>query len=314
MSVSVPEPVQNLRVAYGILERNVIRALRTQRGASDQLSRQALEAISFLQAAQLHRASFSAAEFATLQQSITAMVSSLDEARHLSSDPPQGQALVVSHRAPTGGRPRVEIDPSFLSHALELRGTTHLRPIFQCSARTIRRRALEYGLAQPGQPVYATARQEDGTTARRYTSTSRPVSTLTDAQLDALVSDILQVFPNFGRHMLIGRLKSGGHHVPRARITASYLRIVIHCFIDGKSRFVTGIRVSNNNLATTVLDLFREAVAQHGLPSRIIQSKFLYRSVHNTRIERLWYDVTHGFGQKWKKFFTDLEVNHGLNP
>ncbi|KAJ7716450.1 hypothetical protein B0H16DRAFT_1666972 [Mycena metata] len=38
------------------------------------------------------------------------------------------------------------------------------------------------------------------------------------------------------------------------------------------------------------------------------------RSVHNTRIERLWYDVTHGFGQKWKNFFHDLELNHGLNP
>lgn len=44
---------------------------------------------------------------------------------------------------------------------------------------------------------------------------------------------------------------------------------------------------------------------------------FLYshiRSVHNTRIERLWYDVTHGFGQKWKNFFIDLEVHHGLDP
>ncbi|KAJ7808019.1 hypothetical protein B0H14DRAFT_2525505 [Mycena olivaceomarginata] len=38
------------------------------------------------------------------------------------------------------------------------------------------------------------------------------------------------------------------------------------------------------------------------------------RSVHNTRIERLWYDVTHGFGKKWKVFFLDLEANHGLNP
>ncbi|KAJ7606536.1 hypothetical protein DFH06DRAFT_998805 [Mycena polygramma] len=38
------------------------------------------------------------------------------------------------------------------------------------------------------------------------------------------------------------------------------------------------------------------------------------RSVNNTRIERLWYDVTHGFGHKWKAFFLDLEVNHGLNP
>ncbi|KAJ7179716.1 hypothetical protein C8R46DRAFT_887972 [Mycena filopes] len=38
------------------------------------------------------------------------------------------------------------------------------------------------------------------------------------------------------------------------------------------------------------------------------------RSVHNTRIERLWYDVTHGFGHKWKIFFTELEIHHGLNP
>ncbi|KAI0696071.1 hypothetical protein BC835DRAFT_1272356 [Cytidiella melzeri] len=38
------------------------------------------------------------------------------------------------------------------------------------------------------------------------------------------------------------------------------------------------------------------------------------RSVHNTRIERLWYDVTTGFGRKWKDFFMDLEANHGLDP
>ncbi|KAJ7576442.1 hypothetical protein C8J56DRAFT_1007489 [Mycena floridula] len=38
------------------------------------------------------------------------------------------------------------------------------------------------------------------------------------------------------------------------------------------------------------------------------------RSVHNTRIERLWYDVTHGFGMKWKNFFLELELHHGLDP
>ncbi|KAH7906787.1 hypothetical protein BJ138DRAFT_1015645 [Hygrophoropsis aurantiaca] len=38
------------------------------------------------------------------------------------------------------------------------------------------------------------------------------------------------------------------------------------------------------------------------------------RSVHNTRIERLWYDITNGFGRKWKQFFLDLETNHGLSP
>lgn len=39
----------------------------------------------------------------------------------------------------------------------------------------------------------------------------------------------------------------------------------------------------------------------------------LYRSVHNTRIERLWYDVTEGFGRKWKDFFYILEGHHNLN-
>lgn len=37
------------------------------------------------------------------------------------------------------------------------------------------------------------------------------------------------------------------------------------------------------------------------------------RSVHNSRIERIWYDVTEGFGSKWKNFFTDLEANEGLD-
>lgn len=38
-----------------------------------------------------------------------------------------------------------------------------------------------------------------------------------------------------------------------------------------------------------------------------------HRSVHNSRIERVWYDVTEGFGGKWKEFFTDLEANEGLD-
>ncbi|KZT23193.1 hypothetical protein NEOLEDRAFT_1157389 [Neolentinus lepideus HHB14362 ss-1] len=38
------------------------------------------------------------------------------------------------------------------------------------------------------------------------------------------------------------------------------------------------------------------------------------RSVHNTRIERLWYDVTRGYGIKWKNLFIDLELYYGLDP
>ena len=46
-------------------------------------------------------------------------------------------------------------------------------------------------------------------------------------------------------------------------------KFVIHGFVDGKSRFVTGIRVSTNNRSQTVLDLFKSAIARHGLPSRV---------------------------------------------
>ncbi|KAH9934372.1 uncharacterized protein B0H18DRAFT_1082878 [Fomitopsis serialis] len=38
------------------------------------------------------------------------------------------------------------------------------------------------------------------------------------------------------------------------------------------------------------------------------------RSVHNTRVERLWYDFTRGVGQKWKNFFLELEHSAGLQP
>ncbi|KAJ7200098.1 hypothetical protein GGX14DRAFT_372433 [Mycena pura] len=38
------------------------------------------------------------------------------------------------------------------------------------------------------------------------------------------------------------------------------------------------------------------------------------RSVHNIRIERLWCDVTRGFGRKWSNFFLRLEVSAGLKP
>jgi hypothetical protein len=36
------------------------------------------------------------------------------------------------------------------------------------------------------------------------------------------------------------------------------------------------------------------------------------RSVHNIRIERLWFDLTQGIGTKWKSFFVTLEMHHNL--
>jgi hypothetical protein len=45
--------------------------------------------------------------------------------------------------------------------------------------------------------------------------------------------------------------------------------IVIHGFIDGYSRLITGLQASDNNRGETVLALFHRAAALYAVPSRI---------------------------------------------
>lgn len=56
------------------------------------------------------------------------------------------------------------------------------------------------------------------TIARYYTSTTPPVSTLSDGDLDTTIAGTLEVFPQFGRLMLRSSLKAAGHCIPMARI------------------------------------------------------------------------------------------------
>ena len=111
--------------------------------------------------------------------------------------------------------------------ALELRGPTHLGPIFDCSSRTVRRRALEAGLVQPCPPVYVTYEDPDsGQSLRFYRSSTAPMSQLTDQELDIIMHHILEIFPSFGRRMITGQIREMGHHVSRERIRASYERVM----------------------------------------------------------------------------------------
>ena len=89
--------------------------------------------------------------------------------------------------------------------------------------------------------------------------------------------------------------------------------LVTHACIDGRTRIITWIQIANDNLATTPLRCFREAIKEYGVPSRMrgdyggenvlvadamIELRGTNRGSYlcgssrfNTRIERTWRDV-----------------------
>lgn len=87
---------------------------------------------------------------------------------------------------------------------------------------------------------------------------------------------------------------------------------VLHGGIDGYSRTIVYLRCSTNNLASTVMGSFSDAVFNFGVPDRVRSDlggenvevwRYMYdqqlsesavlvgSSTHNERIERLWQDV-----------------------
>ncbi|KAK7060964.1 hypothetical protein VNI00_000699 [Paramarasmius palmivorus] len=200
------------------------------------------------------------------------------------------------------------------------------------------------------------------------------LSDISDNELDDLIHRLRSHYSRAGIRILDGMLRRLGHIVPYERIRLSLSRIdpvhrvfdririrrrrysvpgpnflwhhdghhglirwgiIIHGFIDGYSRYITGMQASNNNTAMTVLLLFLAAILVHGIPSRlrgdhgvenILVAAFMEhlrgigrgsyiwgRSVHNVRIERLWVDVRVAITATWDENFTELELNFGLD-
>lgn len=112
------------------------------------------------------------------------MVAHLEDASHCSADLADKPFFATTTTVRTGrrGRPRIEIDPGLLAVAFELRGPSH-----HVHPRTIRRRVLEQGLAEPGEPVYVDYEQPDGSITRVYRSSSGAVSGISDEELDDIV-------------------------------------------------------------------------------------------------------------------------------
>ena len=145
-------------------------------------------------------------------------------------------------------------------------------------------------------------------------------SEITDAQLDVVIQSIVQNSPNSGQVMM--RLICWG--------------LVIHGGIDGFSRTIVYLGCNSNNEATTVLDLFINALHQfhiphcirsdHGTENVEVAKWMLHhhgttsnhvltgRSVHNQRIERLWRDATESFINLYQRLFYFMESHQLLDP
>lgn len=136
------------------------------------------------------------------------MVESLDEAQDNSLDPLTATPPSLSNLHYTGrpGRPRIEIDPGILSRTLPIEPKTAVAGLLGCSARTVRRRQQEVE-HQTG--VLLAPRQ----------------SALSEDELDAIVSQILNDFPYYGRSMVMGAMTVRGHNVPERRIRESIDRV-----------------------------------------------------------------------------------------
>lgn len=162
-----------------------------------------------------------------MQHSIQDMIEDLQQSKHLSADEPDALPIDPISLEYTGrrGRPRVHIDPEVLEVSYSMRGPTDLGRVFNVSSRLVRRRALELGIVEPGDPVYVEFDSQDGNRYRYYTSSTGAMSDLSDEDLDAIMSDILNTFPTFGRRMIDGHFKFLGHHIPRSRIQQSYARV-----------------------------------------------------------------------------------------
>src|ERR1700704_1307591 len=115
-----------------------------------------------------------AAEYQYLQDNTSGVAEYLEEQMRLSMDRPdttgtQALDLVQVNRTGRRGRPRLEINRTFLESALELRGPSPIgRPLLNMSSRSVRRRAVEYGLRTPGLPLVTYQPNEAGEVERLF--------------------------------------------------------------------------------------------------------------------------------------------------
>jgi hypothetical protein len=126
---------------------------------------------------------------------------------------------------------------------------------------------------------------------------------------------------------------AGPHHLWHQDGNHKLIRwgiVIIHGCIDGCTRNIIYPSAQDNNLSSTVLQLFKLGVERYQLPSRVrgdkggenvLIAEFMIRqrgvgrasyiagsATHNTRIERLWRDMRQHTIQSYIELFTSLEL------
>lgn len=164
-----------------------------------------------------------------MQQNCASMVAAIDSVVSAqitdSNYDSQRSPVTVSEQVHTGkhGRPAVEVNPVALEQLLELRGPKSTGKLLGCSYRTIRRRALELGLAQPGPPVFTYETQPDGNVLKVF---HRPESAHnTDEEARIAVSAVLEIYPDMGREKMIAAVKARGVLATRRQVEAALLTL-----------------------------------------------------------------------------------------
>ncbi|XP_019855224.1 PREDICTED: uncharacterized protein LOC109584086 [Amphimedon queenslandica] len=182
---------------------------------------------------------------------------------------------------PAKGRPKVHIDRERVEHLRSLKFMWEdIGNLLGVSSKTIQRRSKEWE--------------------------KKSFTEISDADLDALISEVLQQFPHYGEAMIRGHLHSQKVLIQRARMREAIYRVrgrhtiahpihhrtysvsgpnalwhldgnhklikwrlVVHGCVDGFTRLITFLKCSNNNRSDTVLECFINASAEYGLPSRV---------------------------------------------
>ena len=126
------------------------------------------------------------------------------------------------------GAPFKVIEPTWLAWAITRRNTSDIARFIGVSRDLVQRTLLDYGLKEPGENPFVRTQDVYNPNITHYQqvySTSGPVSSWTEAELDAAVTHLRILFPRAGIFMLKGALQSLGHNVPRERIRQSLLRL-----------------------------------------------------------------------------------------